>query len=111
MAAPIPDDSNPAAGDCFVAAFNTLFKLMGDAESTDHLLVHGNVPRLPQTDVVNHAWVETATMVYDHSNAFRTAMPKDNYYSELNIEFVRTYTPMIAMRMVAQHDHYGPWPE
>lgn len=99
------------AGDCFVAAFNTLFEMMDEPESPALMLVHGNIPRLPQVDAVNHAWVENATTVFDHSNGFQTHLPKDTYYYELGITTTRRYTPMEALRMNAQYNHYGPWPQ
>ena len=104
------DESQPE-GDCFVAAFNTLFDMMDDPELSELVLVHGNVPRLPQVDSVNHAWVENASTVFDYSNRFQTQMAKDAYYSQLQIFATRRYTPMEALRENAQYNHYGPWPQ
>lgn len=103
-------DNFEPQGDCFVAAFNALFDVMDDPESDNVVLVHGNVARLPQDVDVNHAWVENAETVLDYSNGFQTEMPKDDYYSHLQMSATRRYTPMEAMRMNAQHGHYGPWP-
>ena len=104
------NEQSQPSGDCFVAAFNTLFDMMADPESDHFVLVHGSVAHLPQDIDVNHAWVEGANMVFDYSNGFRTEMPKDEYYSQLQVTTTRRYTPMEAIRMSAQHDHYGPWP-
>ena len=102
------DDSQPT-GDCFLAAFNTLFDMMRDPKSSEFLLVHGNVARLPQDDYVNHAWVENATTVFDNSNGFHSQMLKDTYYSELKITATRQYTPMEAVIMKTRVGHHGPW--
>jgi hypothetical protein len=103
------DGQNPA-GDCFLAAFNTLFDMMENPESPELVLVHGNVARLPQVDPVNHAWVENKLTIFDHSNGIQTQMAKNRYYSILQITGTHRYTPMEALRMSIEHSHYGPWP-
>jgi len=97
-------------GNCFPAAFDTLSKMMDDAESNQFLLVHGNVARLPQDEEVNHAWVEDESTVYDNSNGIHSEKEKAAYYEQLKISATRKYKLMDAMKLNIQHGNSGPWP-
>lgn len=97
-------------GDCFAAALSYLFAQAGDdLKGQRFVLVHGNLPYLPQDEEVNHAWVEEGDSVHEVANGCNERVPKDVYYAQHRVGKTRRYTAWEATIRAVKHS--GPWDE
>ena len=98
-------------GECWSTALKEMLKPGGP----NYTLVHG-IPlgRSGEAEGLNypHAWLETASHVWDSSLFERGVNPwvdKHLYYLLGNIKWSKRYTLTEARRMMLRKDTYGPW--
>ena len=99
-------------GDCFLAAFRYLVDVASEPTNQEkHVLVHGALHHLPQTEERNHAWVEEGnTVVHEVSNGSRRVYARSEYYAKYGVTNVRRFGLVEAMVQIVETNHYGPWP-
>jgi len=104
-------------GNCYEAAFKTLFHNVSNRELR---LVHGEViGNKPGTETYNkpigHAWIEMGNVVIDPSDHFEwpKIFDKTTYYEMAQIEVtnLKTYSIADAITKAATNITYGPWLE
>ena len=99
-----------AKGDCFPTAFNHLMDVGidgNDLHGKRFVLVHGNLPHLPQDHEFNHAWVEEGDTVHEVSNGQNLRVARAEYYATNRVTKTRRYSVIEAMARGA--DDMGPW--
>ena len=97
----------PREGFCYVDALRLARELGAGAR-----LVHGWPKlRIAPFKRYGHAWVEVGECVFETQGKAAGIGSRRIYYDLGKIEerHVRRYTPAEAAKLLAEHDHYGPW--
>jgi hypothetical protein len=95
-------------GDCYVVAGH--YALEHPLEEHAHVCHGTAIGHGPIRGVrFGHAWIEVGDVVIDQSNGNDAVMPKSVYYEAGQIMDVHRYTCSEAIRMMAKHEHFGPW--
>ena len=89
-------------GKCYQLSWQTI------SRDPNYKLVHGYITdRIKTGRTIDHAWLETGTVVYDP--VMDKKYQKDVYYAMFGAEAVKTYTAKEASAYGAKTGHYGPW--
>jgi hypothetical protein len=105
------------SGDCFIVALAGVIGPGGLPPEARPKLVHG-LPRMRRPGPSQgkrfwHAWVEVnmhgIPWVLDYSNGREASMPRSRFYELGDIEQVFRYEPQQVRRLIAKHEHAGPW--
>ena len=110
-------DATDGEGDCYEAAAHLFISLPAEVRANARLC-HGKAIGTGGDALglrFGHAWVEQvifgAHLVRDNANGHDYLGPAERYYAVGQVHDVQTYTYGQMLRMLAKHQHYGPWPE
>ena len=112
----IKSDSEPNGepngnGDCYNIHGNMIADMFLKHESDGWLLCHGQA--IGRGDIKGikhgHAWLEFDGMVFDYGNGLNVTMRKEKYYKLGQLTNVIKYTPLQAVKLLSETQHYGCW--
>jgi len=110
--ASLTKDNTDGAGDCY----DTAAAFVVEASDPNTVLCHGTALGTGGEALglrYGHAWVEVEVagewLVIDRANGFDYLGRRDRYYAAGTIREVKRYPKALAMQMLLQRRHYGPW--
>lgn len=108
-----------AKGDCYIANGKYIFdvfmsKGLKCPELQDVLICHGDVIGAKGSPVegqqFDHCWIElSGDIILDMSNGKKVCGRIDSIKQRIVEGTVTRYTPEELVKMIAKHEHWGPW--